>query len=144
MLSAVPPKRNCTKERPSSASISAAMTAPRFMPPYSSGGSTPQKPDSLAFNWSSRSSERSTPGLPGTGADRVRAEHDRLRCRGRHLGDDETRRARVHVGTERAQRDREGAGETLQAHLGGRVVALAAVAERRDAGQADDLAVLLG
>ena len=42
--------------RPSSISISAAITAPSPIPPYSSGVWTPKKPDCLALSCSARSS----------------------------------------------------------------------------------------
>ena len=60
-----------------------------------------------------------------------------------HLGGDEAGRDRVGGDAERAELDAEGAGEALDAHLGGGVVGLAAVAQRGDAGEVEDLAVLL-
>ena len=59
-----------------------------------------------------------------------------------HLGLDEAGGDRVGGHAELAELDREGLGEALQTGLGGRVVGLAAVAERRDAGQVDDPAPL--
>ena len=47
MLSASPPNRNGTNVRPISVQISDCMTAGRFMPPYSSGVDSPQKPNCL-------------------------------------------------------------------------------------------------
>src|SRR6478736_1798754 len=64
------------------------------------------------------------------------------RCVG-HVGGDEARGDRVGVDAERAELDAERADEALNAHLGGGVVGLPPVAESGDAGEADDLAVLL-
>ena len=61
MLSASPPNLNWTNDRPSSASISAAITAPRPIPPYSSGVCTPKNPDSRAFPRNARSSSSDRP-----------------------------------------------------------------------------------
>src|SRR5215213_2646855 len=60
-----------------------------------------------------------------------------------HLGRDETGRDGVGVDSERAELDAEGPGEALHTHLGGRVVGLTAIAERGDARDVHDLAVLL-
>src|SRR6266498_489288 len=64
MLSARPPKLNGTYVRPTSISRIADMIGPRFMPPYSSGVLTPQKPALRAFRRSSRSTPGSTPRPP--------------------------------------------------------------------------------
>ena len=59
-----------------------------------------------------------------------------------HLGLDEAGGDRVGGDAELAQLDGEGLGEALQAGLGRRVVGLAAVAQRRGAGEVDDPAPL--
>src|SRR3954451_11681388 len=64
MLSASPPKRNCTKGRPSSISMRAAINELSPIPPYSSGVSTPKKPDCFAFSCSALSSSREKPRSP--------------------------------------------------------------------------------
>src|SRR4051794_14920425 len=62
-----------------------------------------------------------------------------------HVRGDEARRDRVRGDPERPQLDGQGLREALQARLGGRVVHLTAVAERRGAGEVDDAApVVLG
>src|SRR3954454_17623197 len=60
-----------------------------------------------------------------------------------HVGGDEAGCDRVRGDAEGAELDAQGPDEALDAHLGGRVVGLTAVAERGDAGEAYDLAVLL-
>ncbi len=64
MLSARPPKLNGTNVRPVSISRIADMIGPRFMPPYSSGVLTPQKPAFRASSRNSLSTLGSTPGRP--------------------------------------------------------------------------------
>ena len=61
MLSASPPNRNCTNDRPSSISISALITAPSPIPPYSSGVWMPKNPAAFALSCSSRSSSSVSP-----------------------------------------------------------------------------------
>ncbi len=63
-----------------------------------------------------------------------------LRRRLRHVARDEPGRDAVDRDAELAQLDRERLGEALQARLGGGVVGLPAVAQRRRAGQVDDTA----
>src|SRR5690606_31349546 len=91
MLSAYPPKRKGTKVRPSSISISAAMTAPRPMPPYSSGVWTPQNPALRAFSCSSRCSSLVSPRSPArsrrstSGSSGMNTSLTKLRSRSRML-----------------------------------------------------------
>ena len=60
-----------------------------------------------------------------------------------HLGGDETRSDRVHVDPEPTELEGQRAGEALYTGLRRGVVRLAAVAVRRDAGEVEDLPVLL-
>src|SRR6185437_8310832 len=62
MLSAKPPNRNGRNERPSSASIRAAITADSPIPPYSVGVCTPKKPDCRALSTKPRYSSLVRPG----------------------------------------------------------------------------------
>jgi hypothetical protein len=64
MLSASPPNWNGTNVRPLSIAMIAAITAPRFIPPNSSGVVTPQNPLRRAFRCRSRSTDRSIPARP--------------------------------------------------------------------------------
>ncbi len=73
MLSAAPPNRKGTNERPSSASSSAVITAFMPMPPYSCGVCTPQKPASRAFACNDASSVRVSPGSPARSRRRTSA-----------------------------------------------------------------------
>src|SRR6478735_6726872 len=82
-------------------------------------------------------------GLGSGGAEVLHADSDPARGVVGHLGRDEARRDRVDVDPELAQLERQRAGEALHSRLRGRVVGLAPVAVGRDAGEVEDLAVLL-